>query len=112
MIHSFDIQVDTIGKTNQLTKLIPNLTGVDPDDAFSTVPYEKGHTLLYYIEHLLGGPQVFEPFLKAYLDKYKYQSIVTSTWKDYLYEYFPGKVEVNHVTPSLRIHLIHFRTLL
>lgn len=67
---------------------------MDPDDAFSSVPYEKGHTFLYYIEHLLGGPEVFEPFLKSYLDKFKYKSIVTSTWKDYLYEYFKDKVEV------------------
>ena len=50
------IKVDTIGPTNQLTCLIPDLTGVDPDDAFSTVPYEKGQTLLWYLESLVGGP--------------------------------------------------------
>ena len=31
------------------------MTGIDPDDAFSAVPYEKGHTLLYYLETLVGG---------------------------------------------------------
>ena len=31
------------------------MVGIDPDDAFSTVPYEKGHTLLYYLETLVGG---------------------------------------------------------
>ncbi|XP_046747332.1 leukotriene A-4 hydrolase [Diprion similis] len=86
--------VETIGETNQLTKLVPNLTNVDPDDAFSTIPYEKGHTFLYYIEQLLGGPEVFEPFLRSYLHKYQYKSIVTSTWKDYLYDYFKDKVDI------------------
>ena len=35
---------------------MPNLKGVDPDDAFSSVPYEKGFALLYYLECLVGGP--------------------------------------------------------
>lgn len=26
----------------EFTKLVPDLSGVDPDDAFSSVPYEKG----------------------------------------------------------------------
>ena len=41
---------------NPLTALVPDLTDVDPDDAFSIVPYEKGHTFLWYLEELLGGP--------------------------------------------------------
>ncbi len=39
-----------------LTALVPRLTGVHPDDAFSSVPYEKGSLLLFYLETLLGGP--------------------------------------------------------
>lgn len=40
----------------RFTKLVPDLSGVDPDDAFSSIPYEKGFALLYYLETLLGGP--------------------------------------------------------
>ena len=40
----------------ELTALCPKLDGVDPDDAFSAVPYEKGFNLLYYLETLVGGP--------------------------------------------------------
>lgn len=36
--------------------MIPDLKGVDPNDAFCIVPYEKGFTLLFYLETLLGGP--------------------------------------------------------
>ena len=46
------------GGEKAYTRLIPDLTGVDPDDAFSTVPYEKGYALLYYLEKLLGGPGI------------------------------------------------------
>lgn len=87
-------EIKNLGETNQLTNLVPNLIGVDPDDAFSIVPYEKGHTFLFYLEQLLGGPQVFEPFLKSYLAIYKYKSIKTNIWKDYLYQYFSDKVEL------------------
>ncbi|KMQ94850.1 leukotriene a-4 hydrolase [Lasius niger] len=87
-------EIKNLGETNQLTNLIPNLIGVDPDDAFSIVPYEKGHTFLFYLEQLLGGSEVFEPFLKSYLNIYKYKSIKTDIWKDYLYQYFSEKVEL------------------
>ena len=34
----------------EFTKMIPDLNGRDPDDAFSSVPYEKGYTFLSYLE--------------------------------------------------------------
>ena len=49
-------QIDKFGATNPLTALVPDLKGTDPDDAFSSVPYEKGFALLYYLQKLAGGP--------------------------------------------------------
>ena len=49
-------QIDILGEENPLTALVVNLTGVDPDDAFSVVPYEKGSAFLWYLEDLVGGP--------------------------------------------------------
>lgn len=49
-------QINTLGDKNPVTNLIPNLKEVDPDDAYSSVPYEKGFALLFYLEQLLGGP--------------------------------------------------------
>ena len=80
--------VETMGPTSQLTSLIPDLTGIDPDDAFSSVPYEKGQTLLWNLEDMVGGKQVFEPFLKTYIAKFQYQSITTDQFTDYLKHYF------------------------
>jgi leukotriene-A4 hydrolase len=37
----------------EFTKLVPSLIGVDPDDAFSRIPYEKGCLFLIYLEHLV-----------------------------------------------------------
>lgn len=48
---------------------------------------EKGYNLLYHIEKTVGGPEIFEPFMKAYVEKFASQSITTEMWKDFLYEY-------------------------
>lgn len=74
------------------TQLVVDLKDTDPDDAFSSVPYEKGSCFLYYLEKILGGPGVFEPFLKKYLEKYQYQTVTTDDWKECLEEHFHDKV--------------------
>lgn len=72
----------------ELTKLVVDLSNCGPDDAFSSVPYIKGSTFLRYIEDLFGGPEVFEPFLRSYLKKFAYKSVVTDDFKSALYDYF------------------------
>lgn len=77
-----------LSNTPELTKLIVDLSNLGPDDAFSSVPYVKGSTFLRYLEDTLGGPDIFEPFFKFYLNKYKFQSIMTDDFKSTLYDYF------------------------
>lgn len=47
-------QVNNFGEDNPLTCLVVDLEHSDPDAAFSTVPYEKGHTFLFYLEKLIA----------------------------------------------------------
>ncbi|KAJ1936736.1 Leucyl aminopeptidase yscIV, partial [Kickxella alabastrina] len=90
--------VEFYGKDSPLTALVPKLDGVDPDDAYSTVPYDKGAHLLYYLELILGGPNVFEPYMRAYINEFQGKSIDTQDWKDFLLSYFashdPAKLEL------------------
>ncbi len=90
-------QVANFGETNQLTCLCPCLDGVDPDEAFSSIPYEKGHMFLYHLEELLGGVEVFNKFLKDYIQNFKGMSIDTDDFKAFLYEYFNDKVFLNDI---------------
>ena len=53
---SLKYSIDIQGNDNPLTALVVDLDGVDPDDAFSVVPYEKGSTFLWYLEDTVGGP--------------------------------------------------------
>ncbi|KAL0962731.1 hypothetical protein UPYG_G00344570 [Umbra pygmaea] len=86
--------VNTFGANNPLTVLVPNLSNVDPDDAFSSVPYEKGFALLYHLEELMGGPEIFMGFVKSYIQRFAYSSVTTDEWKNYLFTYFKEKVDI------------------
>ncbi|ORX79570.1 leukotriene A4 hydrolase [Anaeromyces robustus] len=70
------------------TALVPDLRDRDPDESMSNVPYEKGFNLLYYLEKILGGPEVFDPFTKAYVIKFTNKSVSTDEWLKFLYEYY------------------------
>ncbi|KAM9983373.1 hypothetical protein ACTFIY_000090 [Dictyostelium cf. discoideum] len=85
-----DVDLFTHRHQEELTALIPNLNGIDPDDAFSSVPYEKGFNLLCYLQSLVGVAD-FEAWLKSYISKFSYQSIVATQMKDYFIEYFTEK---------------------
>uniref|UniRef100_A0A8C2H783 Leukotriene A4 hydrolase n=1 Tax=Cyprinus carpio TaxID=7962 RepID=A0A8C2H783_CYPCA len=86
--------VNQFGANNVLTNLVPNLHEVDTDEAFSSVPYEKGFALLYHLEELLGGPEVFMGFVKSYIQLFAYGTVTTEEWKNYLFTYFKDKVDI------------------
>lgn len=99
--------VKRLGKDNPLTKLVVDLKGLHPDDAFSTIPYEKGQTFLRYLEEAVGGPSVFEPFLRKYFDTYKFKSVDTTDFKTFfIKEFCPcGKDnKVKHIDWDLWLH--------
>jgi leukotriene-A4 hydrolase len=54
--------VEHFGADHEFTRLITDLKGKDPDDAFSSVAYEKGFTFLFYLENLIGKEK-FDKFI-------------------------------------------------
>jgi leukotriene-A4 hydrolase len=79
--------VAAFGADHPFTALRPNLEGVDPDDSFSSIPYEKGFNLLWFIEGLVGI-EAFEGFLLAYFDRFKFDHVTTDRFKECLYTHF------------------------
>lgn len=61
---------------------------IDPDDTFSSVPYEKGSNFIYHLETKLGGLEKFDPFIKFYFNKFQQKSIDTYQFIDSLYEFY------------------------
>ncbi|EOY18490.1 Peptidase M1 family protein isoform 1 [Theobroma cacao] len=73
----------------EFTKLKTNQEGVDPDTFYSQVPYEKGFQFLWCIERQIGRP-AFDEFLKKYIATFKFKSIDTETFLDFLKANAPG----------------------
>ncbi|KAB8349807.1 hypothetical protein FH972_023820 [Carpinus fangiana] len=82
------------GEEHEFTRLVVDLKGKDPDDAFSTIPYEKGFVFLYYLEKLLGI-QKFDKFIPHYFTKYKFKSLDSYDFKTTLLEFFASDLEAN-----------------
>ncbi|GAA6010636.1 hypothetical protein JCM11491_003004 [Sporobolomyces phaffii] len=73
---------------------IPYEKGVDPDDVYSSVAYDKGANFLYYLEKVVGGLESFAPYHKAFITKFAGYSISTQDWLDHFWSYwsqFPEK---------------------
>ncbi|XP_077214457.1 leucine aminopeptidase-like [Tasmannia lanceolata] len=73
----------------EFTKLKTRQEGVDPDDIYSHVPYEKGFQFLWRIERQICRP-AFDEFLKKYIATFKFQSIDTEMFLDFLKANVPG----------------------
>ncbi|CAI5446972.1 unnamed protein product [Caenorhabditis angaria] len=83
--------VKTWGPDHEFTKLIQKLGNIDPDEAFSSIPYEKGSALLLTIEQAIGDNSRFEEFLRSYIQKFAYKTVSTDEFQEYLYSSFSDK---------------------
>jgi aminopeptidase N len=72
-----------------LTSLRTHLAGVDPDEAFSQIPYEKGYLLLRAMEDAAGRP-AFDEFLRRYLATYRFQALTTEDFVAFTEKSLPG----------------------
>lgn len=76
-------------KHPELTLLRTRLEGVDPDEAFSQVPYEKGYLFLRALEEAVGR-EAFDTFLKRYLSAHRFQALTTEQFLAYTERELPG----------------------
>ena len=67
---------------DQLLVLAP-LTGRDPDEALSGVPYNKGAWFLQFLEQRFGR-ETFDPFLRGWFNDHAFQSVNSDQFVDYL----------------------------
>ncbi|XP_067661963.1 aminopeptidase B-like [Haliotis asinina] len=88
------LHMDHSGEDHPLNKLkVVIEPGVDPDDTYNETPYEKGYCFVSYLQHLVGDVEKFDQFLKDYVDKFKYRSVVADDTLEYFLEYFPSLKE-------------------
>jgi aminopeptidase N len=73
----------------ELTRLVTPLEGVDPDEAFSEIPYEKGYLFLRALEEAVGRAK-WNDFLRRYVEHFKFQSITTQDLLAFVERILPG----------------------
>ncbi len=86
---SLDEAVAEFSDRPELTHLRTRLAGIDPDEAFSVVPYEKGFLFLVRLEQEVGRPR-FDAMLKAYLKAYRFKAVTTEDFVVAVESAFPG----------------------
>lgn len=86
--------VNGYGQDHEYTRLVIDLKGKDPDDAFSSIPYEKGFNFLYYLEKLVGISK-FNKFIPHYFGKYKFKSLDSYDFKATLLDFFTDDAEAS-----------------
>ncbi|KAM5268631.1 aminopeptidase RNPEPL1 isoform 2-T2 [Hipposideros larvatus] len=83
-------QMKLLGEDSPVSKLQVKLEpGVNPSHLMNLFTYEKGYCFVYYLSQLCGDPQRFDNFLRAYVDKYKFTSVVAQDLLDSFLSFFP-----------------------
>ncbi len=77
------------GADSPFTVLRTHLEGVDPDDVYSSVPYEKGSLFVGLLERTVGRKR-FDRFIRAYIERFHFTSITTEELMAFLEEQLPG----------------------
>lgn len=71
------------GDDGKETCLKLDLKGLNPDDGMTDVPYEKGYLFVVLLERTFGRGKI-DAFLKKYFEVYKFKTITTEEFEDYI----------------------------
>jgi hypothetical protein len=84
-----ELDLGRFGLDSPLTCLRMNLAGIDPDEVFSRIPYEKGARFLTLLERTVGRSR-FDRFVREYMDRFRFTSITSEEFVAFVDERMPG----------------------
>lgn len=82
------------------SKLTPDMTGLDPDEAFSKIPYEKGSLFLFFLERFLhktngkykgDGKAGMREWLTLWYTEFRAKSVTVEVMQSHFLAFFSGK---------------------
>ena len=76
-------EVERMGPDSADTRLKLNMTGRNPDDAFTTIPYDKGKFFLVTVENAVGRER-WDAFLKEYFAEHAFGNMTTERFLKYM----------------------------
>jgi len=87
--HGLQGELDRFGMDSPFTCLETDLAGMDPDEVYSLVPYEKGFLLVALLEQTLGR-EAFDAFVRRYIAHFSFTSITTAEFEAFVDAELPG----------------------
>ena len=85
-------EFERFGALSAVTRLRNDLKGTDPDDVFSSIPYEKGSRFLALLEQTAGRER-FDAFIRRYIEQFRFTSITTEEFLELVKKELPGVAE-------------------
>ncbi|XP_075427005.1 aminopeptidase RNPEPL1 isoform X2 [Ascaphus truei] len=83
-------QIRLLGQDTPFSKLQVKLDpGVNPSNLMNLFTYEKGFCFVHYLSQMCGDPDNFDTFLRDYIDKYKFRSVVAQDLLESYLSFFP-----------------------
>lgn len=86
---ALDESIERFAQRPELTRLRTQLAGVDPDDAYSQVPYQKGYLFLRALEEA-AGRDAFTAWLRTYITDFRFGAITTDDFLAHFERGLPG----------------------
>ncbi|MCG6928261.1 MAG: M1 family metallopeptidase [Acidobacteria bacterium] len=80
------------GADAAVTRLRNDLKGTDPDDVFSSIPYEKGARFMALLERTAGRER-FDAFIRSYIERFRFTSITTEEFMNFVNQELPGAAD-------------------
>ncbi|MDY7230558.1 M1 family metallopeptidase [Hyalangium rubrum] len=97
---SLETAIEHFRAQPQWTVLRTHLAGVDPDEVFSQIPYEKGYLMLCAMEERVGR-QAFDAYLRRYIETFSFQALTTEDWVAFTERELPGVLAQVHAEDYL-----------
>lgn len=86
---ALEAELARFGADSPVTRLRTDLAGTDPDEVFSSIPYEKGSRFLALVERTAGRER-FDRFVRDYIARFRFTSITSEEFLAFLEEKLPG----------------------
>uniref|UniRef100_A0A674APM6 Arginyl aminopeptidase like 1 n=1 Tax=Salmo trutta TaxID=8032 RepID=A0A674APM6_SALTR len=83
-------QMRLLGDNNPVSKLqVKFEPGINPSSLMNLFTYEKGFCFVSYLSQLCGNVKRFDSFLRAYIEQFKFSSVVAQDLLDFFLGFFP-----------------------
>lgn len=91
-LSSLRLIIERYGNDHDFTRLQFDMQGIDPDEAWTTIPYYKGALFIKSLEDAVGR-KIFDAFFQKYIATFQFKSIHSKQFIAFLEQELPEALE-------------------